>query len=375
MACLAAGVLLLLLAMGASAEPVRFFLGTYTGKPSSQGIYTGTLETRTGQISPLVLAARAKDPSFVALSPDRTLLYALTANSGGTNSGTVAAFRVGRDGLLTPLNELPSGSVCAHVSVDASGRNVFLASYGAADIMAFRTKTDGSLDRRTALLHITGSGPNRTRQTQAHPHAMYIDPENRHVYACDLGTDKIWIFDIDAASGALTPATLSSGSPCAEVPPGSGPRHLAFSPNGRFVYVNGEMGLNVTVFKRQPANGELTPIQTVSTMPPGADPAGATTAEIFCHPTGKWLYVSNRGCGTIAVFAIGSDGRLTLLEDAPAGVKVPRGFGIDPTGHWLIAGDQAGDKIAVLKIDPETGKLSATGQIVPLGSPVCVVFE
>jgi 6-phosphogluconolactonase len=358
------------LAAVASAKQERFYLGTYT-KGLSKGIYTGTLETTTGIISPLLLAATTKDPSFLALSPDRNFLYCTTANKSGGVVGTVEAFSVQADGQLTMLNELPCGSDCAHISVDATGRDVFAPSYAEANLMAFQTKPDGSLDRRTAFFHITGSGPNHDRQSQSHPHSMYPDPENRHVYACDLGTDNILIYDLDAATGALTPAN----PPSAQISPGGGPRHLAFSPDGRFVYVNGEMGLNVTVFERHPATGALTPIQTVSTMPPGADSSGVTTAEIFCHPSGKWLYVSNRGRGSIAVYAIGSDGRLTWVQDAPAEVKVPRGMGIDPTGQWLIAGDQTGNKISVLKVDQMTGKISPTGQIVTVGAPVCVIFD
>lgn len=355
--------ILLMLATVAGAEPVRFYLGTYT-KGASQGIYTAILETRTGEISPLVLAAKAKDPSFLALSPDRKFLYTPTAS-------TIAAFRLQPNGILTFLNELPCGSDCAHVWVDATGRDVLVPSYAEANLMAFQTKSDGSLDQRTSFFHITGSGPNPSRQTQSHPHSMYVDPENRHVYACDLGTDKVLIYDLNAGTGVLTPADPSF----AQIPPGGGPRHLAFSPEGRFVYVNGEMGLNVTVFERHPASGALTPVQTVSTLPPGADTDGVTTAEIFCHPTGKWLYVSNRGRGSIAAFAIGADGKLTWFQDAPAGVKVPRGFGIDPTGQWLLAGDQTGDKISELKIDAATGKLSLNGPPIAVGSPVCVVFE
>lgn len=364
-------VVLLLISWSVVARPVRFYLGTYTDKFGSEGIYTGTLETTNGSLGPVELAAKARNPSFVALSPDRQFLYALTSNlSGGTN-GTIAAYRRGDDGSLTLLNELPTGSVCAHVSVDATGRCVFLPSYGAAYVTAFRTKADGSLDRETAFVPVTGRGPNPTRQTQPHPHAMYVDPENHHVYACDLGTDDIRTYNLDIATGILTPAN----PPAARVAPGSGPRHLAFSRDGRFVYVNGEMGLNVTVFERHPETGALTPIQTVSTLPEGAPTNGVTTAETVLHPSGKWLYVSNRGRGSIAVFAVGADGKLTWLQDAPVPVKIPRGFSLDPTGQWLLVGGQSDTKIAVLAVDGETGKLSPTDQTAKAGSVVCVVFE
>lgn len=359
--------LLLLCAGSVFAQPVRFYLGTYTDNPLSQGIYTGTLDTRTGRLSPPVLVAKAKSPTYLALSPDRRCLYALTAN----DTGTVAAFRLEPDGQLTPLNELACSNVCCHISVDATGRTVFLASYAGGNISAFQTRADGSLDRLTAFFQMTGSGPNPLRQTKPYLHSMYADPENRHVYACDLGTDHVWIYDFKPATGELTPASPSSAS----VPPGSGPRHLAFSPDGRFAYVNGEMGLNVTTFARNPANGALTFLQSQATLPPGADTNGVTTAEICCHPSGRWLYLSNRGCDTIAVYGIGADGKLTWRQDAPAQVKVPRGFALDPTGRWLVVGGQTDHRIAVLKVDDTTGKLSPTDQTAAVGAPVCVVFK
>ena len=359
--------LLLLTDLAATAQPFRFYLGTYTDPTLSHGIYTGTLDSRTGQLSPLVLVATLTSPSFLAMSPKQPVLYALTANA----HGTVAAFRPAADGSLTPLNEVPSGSVGCHVSVDATGHTVFLASYGAGTVSAFALKADGSVGPRTAFIQETGTGPNHVRQTQPHVHSLYHDPENRHVYACDLGTDHVYIFDYNPATGGLTPAT----PPFATVPPGSGPRHLAWSLDGRFAYVNGEMGLNVTVFTRDPATGALTAVQTIPTLPPGSDLNGVTTAEIVLHPSGRWVYVSNRGCGTITVFARGEDGKLTYVQNAPAQVKVPRGFAVDPSGKWLLVGGQMDNKIAVLQIDPETGKLSATDQTAPVGAPVCVIFD
>jgi 6-phosphogluconolactonase len=350
----------------AVAEPVRFYLGTYTNNPWSKGIYTGTLDTRTGKLGPIELATTAASPSFLALSPDGRFLYAVEE----MNHGSVAAFRTGADGRLIPLNELPSGKGGCHVSVDATGRNVFVANYDGGSVAAFQTKPDGYLDQRTAFIQLTGSGPNPQRQSKPYLHSIYANPGNRFVYACDLGTDNIWLFDFDAGSGALTLAPQPAG----KVPPGSGSRHLALSPDGRFAYVNGEMGLNVTAFARNAGNAALTALQTIPVLPEGAATNGVSTAEIFCHPSGKWLYVSNRGRGSIAVFAIGDDGKLTWRQDAPAQVKVPRGFGIDPTGRWLIVGGQSDNQIVVLKIDDATGRLSVTDQSATVGSPVCVIF-
>jgi len=365
-------LLLGLLAGGtAMASPVRFYLGTYTNNPLSRGIYTGTLETSTGRLGPIELAATALSPSFVALAPGGKFLYACTA----ANGGSIAAFRVRADGKLTPLNEEAADKGTCHVSVDATGRNVFAANYGAGSAACFQTRPDGSLSGRTALVPFSGSGPNPQRQTHPFIHSMYIAPGNHFVYACDLGTDNIRLFNFDSANGTLTAASAPAG----RVPPGSGPRHLALSADGRFAYVNGEMGMNVTAFARNPETSRLTALQTLSTLPPGEDTNGMTSAEIFCHPSGKWLYVSNRDVASrdrdsIAVYAIGADGKLTWQQDARVPVKVPRGFGIDPTGQWLIVGGQQDHKIAVLKIDGATGQLAVTDQSATVGSPICVIF-
>ncbi len=363
--------LLLLTSICVEAEPARFYLGTYTDHSSSQGIYTGVLDTDTGKLGPLELAAPLTNPSFLALAPGGKFLYAVTETTGGS----AAAFRVESDGHLTKLNDLPSGSGGCHVSVDATGRNVFVANYGGGTLASFQVNPDGSLAKQTAMISFSGSGPNHSRQEKPHLHSTYLDAGNHQFYACDLGTDSIWRFILDPATGTLTPAEPSS----AKVPPGSGPRHLAFSPDGRFAYVNGEMGMNVTAFSHDAKTGALTAIQTVPILPADVSTDGMGSAEIFCHPNGKWLYVSNRdvaghGRDSLTVFAIGTDGKLTRLQNEPAGVKIPRGFSLDPTGQWLVVGGQSDNKITVFKISPATGELSVTDQAATVGTPVCVVF-
>jgi len=268
------------------------------------------------------------------------------------------------------LNEVFSDGGARHLSVDATGRDLLVANYTGGSAACFRIQPDGSVGGRTAFVPLTGSGQNPQRQTHPYIHSIYVDAANRFVYACDLGTDHVWLFDFDAQAGKLTLAKEGSG----KMPPGSGPRHLAISPGGRFAYANGEMGLNVTVFARDPGSGALTVLQTVPTLPEGGATNGVTTAEIFCHPSGKWLYISNRGRDSIAVFAIAADGRLKWIQDAPAQVKVPRGFGIDPSGQWLIAAGQQDNRIAILKIAAATGMLTPTGQSAAVGAPICVIF-
>jgi 6-phosphogluconolactonase len=360
--------LLTLLTATVTAADLTFYLGTYTRGDKSKGIYVGKLNAETGKLGPIELAAEAANPSFVALSPNGKFLYAV-AEAGG---GGVSAFSVGADGKLTKLNEQPTGGAgTCHVWVDATGRNVFAANYSGGSLAAFQTKADGSLSERTAFIQLEGSGPNPKRQTKSYGHAIYTDAANKFVYGCDLGSDQVWSFAFDAAKGTLTP----TNPPSAKVPPGGGPRHLAIHPNGRFAYTNNELNLSVTAFSVNASNGTLTTLDTISTLPPNTPTEGFSTAEIFCHPTGKWLYVSNRGHDTIAVFAIGADGKLTFLEAAPAQVKIPRGFAIDPTGRWLITGGQNDHRIAVLAIDPKTGRITFTGQTAEVGAPVCVLFK
>jgi 6-phosphogluconolactonase len=355
----------------AVAAEIRFYLGTYTDNPLSQGIYSGMLDTRTGRISPLELAAKTTSPNYLALSPDGKFLYASTL----AGDGSVAAFRVEGGGRLAKLNEISSGGGARHRSVAAPGRDLLVANYTGGSAACFRIQPDGSVGDRTAFVPLTGSGPNPQRQTHPHIHSIYVDAANRFVYACDLGTDHVWLFDFEAQTGKLTLVNEGSG----KMPPGSGTRHFAISPDGRFAYANGEMGLNVTVFARDPDNGALTALQTVSNLPAGVATNDVTTAEIFCHPSGKWLYVSNRdlsnrGRDSIAVFGIAAAGRLKWIQDAPAQVKVPRGFGIDPSGQWLIAAGQQDNRIAVFKIDAATGWLTPTGQSATIGAPICVIF-
>jgi len=360
--------LLLLLGQNLAMSDERFYIGTLTDQSSSKGIYMGSLDPETGKLGALKLAVEVKNPNFLALSPDRKFLYAAICTHGGN---AVNAFALQPDGSLKLLNERPSGGDdSCHVSVDATGRNVFVANYGGGDIACFSLKPDGSLDQRTAFQAFTGSGPYPYRQKKPYAHSVYTDPENKFLYSCDLGSDSVWTFKFNAKDGTLVP----TDPPAAKVSPGSGPRHLAFGPGGKFVYVANEMGHTVEVFSRDAATARLTSIQNISTLAPGTDDKGVTVAEVACHPSGKWLYISNRGCDTIAVFDIGADGKLTLKQDAPSVVSFPRSFAIDPSGKWMIAAGQKGNQIAVLKIDPNTGELTAADQSAEVGVPVCVLF-
>lgn len=347
------------------AADVSFYVGTYTKGGGSEGIYHGTLNTETGEAKLLGLAGKAANPSFVAIHPNRKFLYAVVEDNGGA----VGAFAIEKDGTLRLLN---SGSTKhsgnCHVWVDSAGRNVLAASYGSGTIASLPIKEDGSLGEATAVIQHVGSGPDKGRQEKPHAHAIYQNGD--FVYACDLGTDDIFIYKFDSARGTLTPNDPKSG----RVPAGSGPRHLAFHPKGGLAFVNNEMTSAVTAFTHDAAKGVLTPIHTLSTIPDDFDKSKNSTAEIHCHPNGKFVYVSNRGHDSIAVYSIAADGKLTRVEIADARVKVPRGFGISPDGKWLIAAGQSSNDLALHAIDAASGKLAFKSIIGSVGMPVNVEF-
>ena len=356
----------ILASVTASAGTVEFYIGAYTKPGGNRGIQRGSLDTATGDIKMLGLAGEAKNPSFLALSPNGKFLYASIEDGGGA----VGAFAVEKDGSLRHLNnESSKGAGNCHVFVDPSGKVVLAANYGSGSIACLPIREDGSVAPASAAVQHTGTGGDPARQKGPHAHSMYVN--GAFAYACDLGTDDVFVYRLDAAKGTLTPNDPPSG----KVPPGSGPRHLAFHPKGGFAYVNNEMTCAVTVFAHDAAKGTLTAVQTLSTLP--ADYALTrkdSTAEIFCHPSGRFLYVSNRGHDTIAVFAIAADGKLTLVQNAPAEVKIPRGFAISPDGGWLVAAGQDSNSLASHKIDPATGKLTPVAKAEGIGAPVCVIF-
>ena len=353
------------LLLTAQAADLTFYVGTYTKKGGSEGIYRGVLDPEKGTAT-VALAGAATSPSFLAIHPGKKFLYA--AIEAGT--GAVGAFAIQPDGTLKKLNEQPSqGSGNCHVMVDPAGKNVLCANYGSGSIASFPIKEDGSIAPASVKIQHVGTGPNKARQEGPHAHSVYV--LGGFVYSCDLGTDDIFVYKFDPAKGTLTPNDPPSG----KVPPGGGPRHLAFHPKGGFAYVCNEMTSAVTAFAHDAAKGTLTALHTLSTIPEGYEGAAKnSTAEIFCHPNGKFVYVSNRGHDSLAVYAIGADGKLTNVEFAPAHVKVPRGFGISPDGQWLIAGGQSSNDLALHKIDPATGKLTFQKIIAQVGSPVNVEF-
>jgi 6-phosphogluconolactonase len=351
-------------------EKLWVYVGTNTGK--SKGIYLSELDLRSGELSAPTLAATTVSPSFLALHPNRRFLYAVNEidRFAGMPSGSVSAFAIDpQTGALTLLNQQPSkGGGPAHLAVDKQGKNVLVANYGGGSVAVLPIGEDGRLAPATGFEQHDGSSVNRSRQSAPHAHCVTLDAANRFAFVADLGLDEVLIYQFDAVQGLLTP----NDPPFASVPPGSGPRHLAFHPNGRSAYVINELTSTVTTFRYDAAKGALEPLQTISTLPADFTKTNST-AEIVVHPSGKFLYGSNRGHNSIAIFAIDADtGQLTLIGHELTQGKTPRNFAVDPTGAFLLAANQDSGTIVVFRIDPETGRLTATGHTAEVSMPVCL---
>ena len=365
--CFLAGVCLLWPFTSFAAESLVYF-GTYTGA-KSQGIYVSRFDSVTGKLSAPELAAETKNPTFLAVSPDKKFLYAVSEMS---KTGAVSAFSMeAKTGRLTLLNQqFSGGGGPCHVAVDATGKCLLVANYGSGSIAALPIHADGSLGEATTTLQHRGSSVNLKRQAGPHAHFILPSPDNRFTLDCDLGLDKIFINHLDAPAARLTPGD----PPFALVAPGSGPRHLIFSHDGKFVYVINEMGGTITLFNYAATNAAMTEVQTISTLPKDFA-TNSTCAEIALHPNGKFLYGSNRGHDSLAIFSVDQQtGKLTFVEHQPTLGRTPRHFAIDPTGRWLLAEHQSSDSVIVFALDPKTGKLKPTGQSITVGSPVCAVF-
>ena len=370
--------ILLLLTIAAAAAPqgtYLFYVGTYTEEGSkSKGIYAYRYDAKTAQITTLGLAAETTNPSWVSLHPTGRFLYAVNevGNYKGPNSGGVSAFSVDRaTGKLTLLNQVPTrGADPCYVTVDRAGKYVLVANYTGGSVAVFPILKDGSLGEASAFVQHSGHGSNPQRQEGPHAHSIDLSPDNRFAMVDDLGLDEVLVYKFDSAKGTLTP----NDPPFAKVDPSTGPRHFALYPSGKFAYVIGEMGHTVTVFSYDSASGRMRRLQSITTLP--KDFTGRNDdAEVRVHPSGKFLYASNRGDDSIAIYKIDeSSGTLEQVGSVPTGGKEPRSFEIDPTGTLLFAENQKSDNIVVFRIDVKTGRLTPTGKVLEVASPVCVKF-
>ena len=352
------------------SETLTFYVGTYTDT-GSRGIYRFTLDPRSGAASEPVLASAAKNPSFLALHPGGRFLYSVGEMGGrdGGRTGAVNAFSVDSNtGELALLNQQPSqGDGPTHLVVDPSGRNVLVANYGSGTVAVLPIDADGRLGPASSVQAHEGSGPDKARQDKSHAHGIYVDSTGRRALAADLGADRVFVYDFEPGKGLLQPAGATA------LAPGSGPRHLAFDGQGRHLYAINELASTLTVFAWEALAGKLRELQTVSTLPAGFSGAN-TTAEVALSPDGRFAYGSNRGHDSIAVFAVdAASGQLTPAGHVPAGGAQPRHFVIEPSGHFMLVAHQGSDSIAILRIDPVTGRPAASGTLLKVPKPVCVL--
>lgn len=352
---------------------LRVYLGTYT-RGKSEGIYVSELDLHSGKLADARLAAKAINPSFVAIHPSRRFVYAVGEINDfqGNKTGGVSAFAVDAStGQLTRINQQSShGAGPCHLIVDAAGKNVLVANYGGGSVACLQIKEDGSLGSASAVIQHEGSSVNPRRQTGPHAHSINLDADNRFAVAADLGLDKVLIYRFESETGKLTPHEPSSVS----VRPGGGPRHFTFHPGGRFAYANNEITSTLTAFAYDAGRGVLEEIHTVSTLPDDVH-GDNSTAEVRVHPNGRFVYVSNRGHNSIAIFAVDrASGRLSPAGHEPTRGEIPRNFNLDPTGRYLLAANQNTHNVVVFRIDEKTGQLQATGSEIAVPSPVCVRF-
>ncbi|HXG60328.1 MAG TPA: lactonase family protein [Planctomycetota bacterium] len=359
---------------GRGEDPVFVYVGTYTGRDGARGIELLRLDPASGDLTPAGTAAEASNPSFLAIHPNRRFLYAVNevADFEGRKTGVVSAFAIEpATGALRFLNRQSSeGTGPCYVSVDPSGRCVLVANYGGGSVAALPIREDGGLGPAGSSVKHQGSGPNPRRQKEPHAHCIVTDPAGRFAFAADLGLDKVLVYRLDAAAAGLVP----NEPPAASVEPGSGPRHFAFHPGGKWAYVINELSSTVTAFRYDAGRGALEPFQTVSTLP--ADFKGTNyTAEVVVSPDGRTLYGSNRGHDSLAIFRIDpADGRLTPAGHVSTGGKWPRNFALAPGGRWLLAANQNSDSIVVFRVDSETGGLVPAGRSAKVAKPVCIRF-
>jgi 6-phosphogluconolactonase len=371
-------LLLMTIACFSSAHAIRaaggslVYFGTDTEK-TSEGIYAARFDAATGTFGPVSLAAKTTNPLFIAQLPNKHILYAIgeRKNTAGKVLGTVEAFTVDiASGQLTPLNHQTAGEgpLC-YLSIDKAGHTVLGAAYNDGYVVAFPLRTDGKVGERTSFSQHTGSSVNQERQTGPHAHCIDLDPANQFALVADLGLDQVLIYKFDPAKSTLTPQAAPFATK-----PGAGPRHLAFDHSGRHVYLVNELDSTLTLADYDAEHGRLTERQTLPLLPPDFK-ALNTAAEVVVHPSGKFLYASNRGFDSLALFAIAPDtGRLTFVEYMREGVSHPRHFVIDPSGNWLLCANRDADTVTVYRIDPANGHLTANNNAAHVPMPTCIQF-
>jgi len=357
------------------AEEFRVYFGT-SGAEAKSGIYLARLDTSSGKLTAPERVAETLKPSFLALHPSGRFVYAVNEvdDFQGSPVGAASAFAVDpATGRLTLLNQVSAkGTWPCHLTLDRQGRHLLVANYGSGNVAALKIGSDGRLGEASAFVQHTGRSVHATRQEAPHAHSVDLDAANRFAFVSDLGVDRVYVYRFDADRGTLE----AHDPPFAAAKPGAGPRHFAFSPDQRHAYVVNELSQTVGAYRYDAARGTLQELGTVSLLPEGETPReGTGAAEVQLHPSGRFLYASNRGPNVIVVFAVDPErGTLTRVEQVSTGGDWPRHFAIDPSGRWLLASNQRSNTVVVFRVDAATGRLTPTGQVLDVKAPSCAVF-
>jgi 6-phosphogluconolactonase len=349
----------------AAAALLTVYFGTHTAGPG-KGFSVAQFNTETGALSKPEFLLETPAPAYFIIAPGGRRLYACNS------TGFVSAYAIDpATARLSLMNQKPSGGGDpSYISLDTTGHYVLAANYDGGNVGVWALTSDGSLGERTALVQHTGSGVNPQRQKHAFAHSVRVDPSNRFALVGDLGLDKLFVYKFNASDGTLTP----NDPPFARSAPGSGARHVVFHPNGRWVYLITEMGSTITLFNWDTERGALAEVQTVSTLPKDFH-GQSMCSEILVHPNGRFVYASNRGRDSIAVFSVDAEsGRLAPIQDMPSGGKTPRNFDLDPTAHWMLVTNHDSNNATVFRIDAQSGKLTPVGQPVEVPYPFCPRF-
>jgi 6-phosphogluconolactonase len=367
-------------AQGASGRTYIVYIGTYTsdGDPAkdtgSKGIYAYRFNAASGQITDLGLVATSDQPSFIAADPANKYLFAANESQTyqGRPSGGVSSFSIDKTtGKLTFVNEVASrGASPAHITTDRMGKYVLVSNYDGGSLAVFPVDADGKLGDASDFVQHHGSGVDASRQSAPHVHDTVMSPDNRFAVSADLGLDEVFVYPFDAATGKLgaQPRAINITS-------GFGPRHLAFSADGHYVYLLSELSSVVTELPYDPSNGAMAVRQTLRLAPASDTNAQKSGAEIAVSPSGKFVYASNRFDNLIGIFSVNPDnGNLTRTETVPLDGKTPRNFAIDPAGQWLWEANQDSDSVILYRIDPKNGGLMPSGLTLKVPAPTCVLF-
>ncbi len=350
------------------------YVGTYTSSGKSQGIYIFEMDSTNGNLNLLGTSEKIENPSYQVIDNKVEFLYTVmeTETFNGKLSGAVAAFAIDKKtGLLKFVNSQPTeGRAPCHININKSRSHIFTANYREGIVSVFPLNPDGSIGAASCIIEHKGSGPNKERQEKAHAHYVSLTPDEKYLCAVDLGIDKIMVYDFDSTTGKLHPAKY----PEVNIRPGSGPRHMVFHKSGRFAYLINELSSDIVAFEYSSDEGKFNEIQYISTLPAGYSGTNYCAA-IHISPDGKYLYGSNRGHDSIAIFSIDqNNGKIRLIEIVSTRGSFPRDFQIDPSGKFLYAANQNSDSIVVFRILPEFGKIEPTGEVINVPSPVCIKF-